>query len=104
MIQGFPSLLQKSIKDHLSKLGYRQRFVDEIVEATLVVNYGQDTDVQAFVSSVSVAGAGFDLWGVKSGNKQVNFSLVCQQIYINSLFNFDLHCLISGSNTLAVGQ
>lgn len=72
MNEEFPSLLQTSIKDHLTKLGYGNKIINELVEATLVVNYGQDTDVQAFVSSVSVAGAGFDLWGVKGGNKQVN--------------------------------
>lgn len=72
MNEDFKSLLQISIKKHLTSLGYGDKIIDELVEATLVVNYGQDTNVQAFVSSVSVAGAGFNLWGVKGGNKQVN--------------------------------
>lgn len=71
MNQEFVGLLQTSMKDHLIKLDYDRKIVDELVEATLVVNYGQDTNVHTFVGSVSVAGAGTDLWSVKGGNKKV---------------------------------
>ena len=67
----FPKLLKISIKDHLAELGYSSRIIDELVETTLVGNYGQDTQVQSFVGLVSVAGAGAELWSVKGGNKNV---------------------------------
>jgi prenylcysteine oxidase/farnesylcysteine lyase len=67
----FVNLLQVSIKDHLTDLGYGRKLIDELVEATLVVNYGQNSNIHAFVASVSIAGAGFDLWSIKGGNKEV---------------------------------
>ena len=73
MNKNFINLLQTSIKDNLTKLGYGSRLIDELVKSTLVVNYGQDTDIQAFVGYVSIAGAGYDLWSVKGGNKEVCF-------------------------------
>ncbi|XP_058803534.1 prenylcysteine oxidase 1-like [Phymastichus coffea] len=71
MNQEFVNLLQTSMKDHLIKLNYHEKIINELVEATLVVNYGQDTNVQSFVGCVSVAGAGTNLWAVNGGNKQV---------------------------------
>lgn len=79
-------LLEISIKDQLTNLGYGNRLIDELVEATLVVNYGQDTNVQSFVACVSVAGAGFDLWSVKGGNKEACF-LDLIFVLISCLFN-----------------
>lgn len=76
MNREFIDLLQISIKDHLTNLGYTTKVIDELVKSTLVVNYGQDTDVHAFVACVSVAGAGFDLWSVKGGNKEVSFPIL----------------------------
>lgn len=73
MNEKFVKLLEISMKDHLTNLGYRKKLIDELVEAVMVVNYGQDTDAQAFVSSISLAGAGSDLWAVKDGNKEVKF-------------------------------
>lgn len=72
----FPNLLQTPIKKHLLSLGYREPLIDDLVKATLVVNYGQDTDVQSFVGCVSLAGAGYDLWSVKGGNKKVPEHLI----------------------------
>ncbi|XP_078050178.1 prenylcysteine oxidase 1 isoform X3 [Augochlora pura] len=72
----FPKLLQISIKRHLLNLGYSDQMIDELVKSTLVVNYGQTTDVHSFVGSVSIAGAGFNLWSVKGGNKKVPEHLI----------------------------
>lgn len=67
----FPKMLGKSIREHLTDMGFSSRLIDELVEATLVVNYGQNTNVQSFVGWVSVAGAGAKCWSVKGGNKDV---------------------------------
>lgn len=71
MNEEFPRLLQVSMKDYLLQKGFTDRLIDEVVEATTVVNYGQDVDIQSFVGLISLAGAGVDLWSVKGGNKRV---------------------------------
>ncbi|XP_012257805.2 prenylcysteine oxidase 1-like [Athalia rosae] len=76
MDPGFPSLLEVSTAAHLQAQGFSKDVIDELVEATLVVNYGQNTDIQSFVGFVSVAGAGADLWAVKGGNKEVPMHLI----------------------------
>ncbi|XP_057319102.1 prenylcysteine oxidase 1-like [Microplitis mediator] len=72
----FPEMLEISSKDFLLNQGYSSLLIDELVEATLVVNYGQDTDVHSFVGFVSLAGAGYSLWSVKGGNKKVPENLI----------------------------
>ncbi|CAL7951839.1 unnamed protein product [Xylocopa violacea] len=79
----FPKLLQKSIKDYLENLGYSEKLINEIVEATVVVDYGQDVNVQSFVGLVSLAAAGFNLWSVKGGNKKVPEHLIYRNKYVN---------------------
>lgn len=69
----FPEMLEISSKDFLLNQGYSSLLIDELVETTLVVNYGQDTDVHSFVGFVSLAGAGYSLWSVKGGNKKVTY-------------------------------
>lgn len=68
----FPRYLTETIKSHLLNKGISEKLIDELVEATLVVNYGQETNVHSFVGFVSLAGAGANLWSVKGGNKLVN--------------------------------
>lgn len=68
----FPKALQISIKNELLNLGYSEKLIDEIVKTTVVVDYGQDTNVHSFVGFVSLAGAGSNLWSVKGGNKKVS--------------------------------
>ncbi|XP_053984035.1 prenylcysteine oxidase 1-like isoform X2 [Hylaeus anthracinus] len=79
----FPKLLQISIKQYLLNLGYAEKLIDEIVKATSVVNYGQDTNIHSFVGSVSLAGAGFNLWSVKGGNKKVPEHLIYRNRNVN---------------------
>lgn len=73
MNKEFPRLLQLSVKDHLSHMGFTERLIDEIVQATTVVNYGQDVNIQSFVGLISLAGADRNLWSVKGGNKAVMY-------------------------------
>ena len=73
---GFSKLLKKSIKNELLELGYSEKLIDELVKTTLVVNYGQDTNIHSFVGFVSLAGAGSNLWSVKGGNKKVVLLLI----------------------------
>lgn len=71
MNENFPKWLEESIKDCLLRMGYDEQFIDEMVKTTIVVNYGQSTNIQSFAGFVSVAGAGTSLWSVKGGNKEV---------------------------------
>ncbi|XP_043278149.1 prenylcysteine oxidase-like [Venturia canescens] len=79
----FPKMLQISTQEYLTKAGFSPRLINELVEATLVVNYGQNTNVQSFVGCVSVAGAGADLWSVKGGNKDVPKHLIYRNSKVN---------------------
>ncbi|KAK9297144.1 hypothetical protein QLX08_009024 [Tetragonisca angustula] len=80
---GFSKLLKKSIKNELLELGYSEKLIDELVKTTLVVNYGQDTNIHSFVGFVSLAGAGSNLWSVKGGNKKVPEHLIYRNKYVN---------------------
>ncbi|XP_003484501.1 prenylcysteine oxidase isoform X1 [Bombus impatiens] len=79
----FPKLLEKSIKSEILNLGYSEKLINELVKTTLVVNYGQDTNVHSFVGFVSLAGAGFNLWSVKGGNKKVPEHLIYRNKHVN---------------------
>ncbi|CAL1682199.1 unnamed protein product [Lasius platythorax] len=83
MNEEFPRLLQVSLKDYLLQKGFTERLINEVVEATTVVNYGQDVDIQSFVGLISLAGAGVDLWSVKGGNKRVPEHLINSNKYVN---------------------
>jgi len=83
MNEEFPRLLQVSLKDYLLQKGFTERLIDEVVEATTVVNYGQDVDIQSFVGLISLAGAGVDMWSVKGGNKRVPEHLINSNKYVN---------------------
>lgn len=67
----FPKLLQTSVKDYLLHMGFTEQLIDELVQATIVVNYGQEINIQSFVSFVSLAAASDGLWSIKNGNKEV---------------------------------
>ncbi|XP_070152915.1 prenylcysteine oxidase 1 isoform X2 [Polyergus mexicanus] len=83
MNKDFPKSLQLSIKDYLSHMGFTERLINEVVQATIVTNYGQDVNIQSFVGLISIAGAGFDLWSVKGGNKGVPEHLIYRNKYVN---------------------
>ncbi|KAK0176236.1 hypothetical protein PV328_000390 [Microctonus aethiopoides] len=76
MNEEFPQWLEESIKNRLLRMGYDEQFIDEMVKTTIVVNYGQSTNIQSFAGFVSVAGAGTSLWSVKGGNKEVPKQLI----------------------------
>lgn len=75
MNKDFPKLLQMSLSEYLSQMGYSQILINELVQATTVVNYGQEVDIQSFVGCISAAASG-DLWSIKGGNKKVIINLV----------------------------
>lgn len=81
MSKNFPQMTQISTRNHLLNLGYSPRLVDELVKATLVVNYGQETNVHSFVGTVSVAGASSGLWSVENGNKEVSQALILRSTF-----------------------
>ncbi|XP_011155741.1 prenylcysteine oxidase-like [Solenopsis invicta] len=80
----FPKLLRTSTKDYFLRLGFKKILIDELVQATTVVNYGQEVqNIQSFVGCISVAGAGADLWSVKGGNKEVPQHLINRNKNVN---------------------
>lgn len=60
----------------LKERGYRQEFIEELVQAITYVNYGQPASIHALVGSISVAGAGNGLWSVQGGNKNLPMTLL----------------------------
>jgi len=79
----FPKLLQISITDQLLQTGFTKKLIDELVQTAIVVNYGQETNIQSFVSLVALAGADTDLWSVKGGNKAVKKYIIKLSLIIN---------------------
>lgn len=73
MDEEFPKLLQTNMKEHFMQKGFTERLIDEMAEAAVVTNYGQDTNIQSFVGAVSLAGIGCNLWSIKNGNKEVYY-------------------------------
>lgn len=53
----FPSMLGYSIAEEFSKQGFSQNFVNELVQGGLLSNYGQSTDVHAFVGKYRFVGS-----------------------------------------------
>lgn len=76
MNENFPKMLQKSMETYFLEKEYDERFIEEFMKTTVVVNYGQGTDIHSFVGSVSLATIGSDLWSVKGGNNQVARQLI----------------------------
>ncbi|CAK9798124.1 Prenylcysteine oxidase-like [Anthophora plagiata] len=79
----FPNSLKTSIEDKLLNLGYSEKLIDELVKASLVVNYGQNTDIHSFVGFISLAAADANLWSVKGGNKKVPEHLIYRNKHVN---------------------
>uniref|UniRef100_A0A1B6CZE3 Prenylcysteine lyase domain-containing protein n=1 Tax=Clastoptera arizonana TaxID=38151 RepID=A0A1B6CZE3_9HEMI len=72
----FPSYLSISLKDALSKEGFSNRLIDELVNAGLTCDYGQSPDVHQFVGVVTMAGAVGRLWSVDGGQSKVVEELI----------------------------
>ncbi|XP_046816104.1 prenylcysteine oxidase-like isoform X1 [Vespa crabro] len=88
MNEKFPKLLQVSIKDHLLSMGYAEKLIDELVEAPLLVDYGQTTSVHSFVGCVTLASAIGNLWAVKGGNKKVAEHLIYRNVNVNVVSSY----------------
>ncbi|KAF1378411.1 hypothetical protein PFLUV_G00190270 [Perca fluviatilis] len=68
---GFINMTRRPLCSSLLELGVSQRFIDEVIEPIMRVNYGQNVSIPAFVGAVSLAGAQNNLWAVEGGNKLV---------------------------------
>uniref|UniRef100_A0A8C5TN44 Prenylcysteine oxidase 1 n=1 Tax=Malurus cyaneus samueli TaxID=2593467 RepID=A0A8C5TN44_9PASS len=55
----------------LSKAGFSQKFINEVVCPPMRINYGQGVTVNGFVGALSLAWVQSGLWSVKGGNKLV---------------------------------
>jgi len=71
----FPKLLQMSTTEYLLQMDFSKKLINELVQAAIVVNYGQEVDIQSFVGCIAVA-ASDGLWSVKGGNKKVIINLL----------------------------
>lgn len=71
MEKNFPNYTQESFKDYMMKSGFSEKLISEIGQSVTRVNYGQTTNVNAFVGAVSLAASDSGLWSVSGGNKQV---------------------------------
>ncbi|XP_011643210.1 prenylcysteine oxidase 1-like [Pogonomyrmex barbatus] len=86
MNKDFPNLLQISIRDKLLHMGFTENLINELEQATIITNYGQEVDVHSFVGFISWAASG-DLWTVKGGNKRVPEHLVYRTKNVNVMRN-----------------
>ncbi|XP_067144736.1 prenylcysteine oxidase 1-like isoform X2 [Centruroides vittatus] len=71
MEKNFPNYTQESFKDYMMKSGFSEKLTSEIGQSVTRVNYGQTTNVNAFVGAVSLAASDSGLWSVSGGNKEV---------------------------------
>nr|XP_045009546.1 prenylcysteine oxidase 1 isoform X2 [Jaculus jaculus] len=83
----YVGLLNHTLRENLQKAGFSEKFLNEMVAPIMRVNYGQSTDLNAFVGAVSMTAADSNLWAVQGGNK-----VVCSRLLQASKGN-----LISGS-------
>ncbi|KFO21112.1 prenylcysteine oxidase 1 [Fukomys damarensis] len=67
----FLGLLNHTLHETLQKAGFSEKFLSEMVAPIMKVNYGQSTNISAFVGAVSMTGADSGLWAVEGGNKVV---------------------------------
>lgn len=50
---GFINMTRRPLSDSLLELGVSQRFIDEVIEPVMRVNYGQNVSIPAFVGQMS---------------------------------------------------
>ena len=60
----------------LEQQGFNKRLIDELASIATLTNYGQTTEMSAFVGMISLAGFTKDLWSVRTGNLQVPAKLL----------------------------
>uniref|UniRef100_A0A8C5M7G7 Prenylcysteine oxidase 1 n=1 Tax=Leptobrachium leishanense TaxID=445787 RepID=A0A8C5M7G7_9ANUR len=72
----FSTKLNVTIEETMHKAGFSQKFVDDIVSATMRVNYCQGVDINGFVGAVSLSCLDSGLWAVEGGNKLVCSGLI----------------------------
>ncbi|XP_066597597.1 prenylcysteine oxidase 1-like [Prorops nasuta] len=101
MNKDFIRLMQLPIKDHLLSLDYGEKLINELVQAIMVVNYGQETNIHSFVGAVAIAGADTGLWSVKGGNKKVTEHLLYKNKKVNIIPATvkEIHYLSSDANS-----
>lgn len=68
----FVGMISQTFGDFLKAEGFKDRFINELAEAVMRVNYGQSvTNTHAFVGAVSLAGAEGGLWAIEGGNRLI---------------------------------
>ncbi|XP_059114125.1 prenylcysteine oxidase 1 [Peromyscus eremicus] len=80
-------LLNQTLHENLQKAGFSETFINEMIAPIMRVNFGQSTNLNAFVGAVSMTAADSNLWAVEGGNK-----VVCSRLLQASSSN-----LITGS-------
>lgn len=64
-------LLNQTLRENLKKAGFSETFLNEMIAPVMKVNFGQGTELNAFVGAVSISAADSNLWAVEGGNKVV---------------------------------
>ncbi|XP_051010810.1 prenylcysteine oxidase 1 [Acomys russatus] len=64
-------LLNQTLRENLEKAGFSETFLNEMIAPVMKVNFGQGTEINAFVGAVSISAADSNLWSVEGGNKVV---------------------------------
>ena len=67
---------QKPLRAALMERAVPQLLIDELVDAVMRVNYGQDSGIHSYVGGVTLAGSSSELWAVQGGNALLVKSLI----------------------------
>lgn len=100
----------RTLRDHLTTYnGFSRRFVDEIAQAAVRVNYGQTVDeLHALVGLISLAGAqNNSLWHVENGNASVVHGLLVKfatKVFVDHTVETVKFSLSTGVSQLTVRQ
>lgn len=70
------NLTQETLLSYMKREGFSDLFIEEIVQAVTLVNYGQTVNMSAFAGAVAIAGADMELWSIEGGNKLVPYKLL----------------------------
>uniref|UniRef100_A0A8C4WYH5 Prenylcysteine oxidase 1 like n=1 Tax=Eptatretus burgeri TaxID=7764 RepID=A0A8C4WYH5_EPTBU len=74
--EDFLKLLKQPLDEVLLQQGVSRHFINEVVAPVIRTNYGQGTNISAFVGAVALLGVQSGLWSIEGGNKLMCFGLL----------------------------
>ncbi|XP_055473616.1 prenylcysteine oxidase 1 [Psammomys obesus] len=88
--EDYVRLLNQTLHENLKKAGFSETFLSEMIAPVMRVNFGQSTNLNAFVGAVSISAADSNLWAVEGGNK-----VVCSELLQASSSNLITGAVVS---------